>query len=76
MEKVRAKLAALAGHSAVAAEVDRRIAEQAAARMNAITARLDVLRPSVLTDPAAEDEYQQLVDERGRLMEVVGRQRK
>jgi hypothetical protein len=72
MDKIRTKLAALAGHSAVAAEVDRRIAEQAAARIDAITARLDVLRPSVLTDPAAEDEYQRLVDERGRLMEVVG----
>lgn len=76
MDDVRAKLAKLAGHAAVADEVDSRIAAQAAARVDAITKRLDELRPSVLLSPEAEDEYQRLVDERGRLQQVIAQSRK
>lgn len=72
MDKVRSKLAALAGHAAVAAQVDARIAEQAAARIDAITKRLDEIRTEALSSTEAEDEYLRLVHERGELQQVIG----
>lgn len=76
MDEVRGKLSKLAGHAAVAAEVDGRIEKQAAARVDAITARLEVLSASALTVPDDEDEYLRLVEERGRLQRLLGQIRK
>lgn len=73
MDDVRGKLARLAGHSAVADEVDARTLAHASSRADAITARLDEIRPRVLLDQDAADEYERLAEERGRLRQLVAR---
>lgn len=75
MDELRGKLGKLAGHAAVAAEVDARIARQSAERIDAIRDRLAELAPSALTSKDAEDEYLRLVEERGRLQQMVARLR-
>ena len=43
------------------------IAASAAGRLNIIQARIDELRRKAVLDPAAAEEYQALIEERGRL---------
>ena len=50
--------------------------QQAQQQVDAITKRLDELRPKVLLDEAAADEYTHLVEKRGRLNVVIGHARK
>lgn len=73
MDEIRAKLGKLAGHAAVADEVDSRIARQCADRIDEIRDRLAELVPTVLTSPDDADEYIRLVDECGRLQQMMAR---
>lgn len=75
-EAGRARLAALEGHLSSIQEAEKRIMQQAQQQVDAITKRLDELRPKVLLDEAAADEYTDLVEKRGRLNVVIGHARK
>lgn len=62
----------LAELSARTDAAERRIHDRAVERDDEIAARMDELRPVVLTDEAAADEYRRLSVERGKVAHVIG----
>lgn len=68
LRKRLARLTAMQQHST---ETDRQISEAAESRLAVVKARLDELRPSVLSDNRAAEEYEDLVMESGRLNRVL-----
>lgn len=75
-EAGRARLAALEGHLSSIQEAEKRILQQAQQQVDAITEKLSQLRPRVLLDESAADEYTHLVEKRGRLNVVIAQARK
>lgn len=72
----RARLAALHGHLHSINETEKRILQQAQSRADEITKALDKLRPRVLLDTKAADQYTRLVEERGKMGIVIARAKK
>jgi len=73
--EIRRRLAELSAMGGKAALAGVKIAEAAAGRRAVVQSRIDDLRPKALTDAAAAAEYQTLIEERGRLDQVIGRSR-
>lgn len=65
LAKTRTLYARLSAHAETASMVDSRIRTQAQTRHDALTKRMDELRPGVLTNQEQADEYQRAVQERG-----------
>lgn len=75
-ENIRSSLADMAATAEKTKRAGAAIAEGASARHEAVCARLDVLRHQAVTDSGAAEEYQTLIEERGRLNIVLGQSRK
>jgi len=69
---MRRRLAELSAMGAKTARAGSAIAAAAVERREVIEAKIAELRPRVLTDSAAADEYQALIHERGQLDIVLG----
>jgi hypothetical protein len=65
--EIRRQLAELEGMAANARRADRNLTAAAAGRLNWVQARIVEIQQSVLTDPDANAEYLDLIEERGRL---------
>jgi len=72
-DSLRSDLAGLAADGAKAAASGGRIVEAAQRRREEVTAEMDRLRPTVLTDDQAADQYMRLTAERGQLDMVLAR---
>lgn len=69
----RTRLAHLGGIAARTEETERRILAAAEERRETVSRDLATLRPRVLLDPAAAEQYQALTLESGQLSQVVAR---
>lgn len=71
-ESLRADLGKIAKASAATGDATANIRRAAEERLGQVSDRLDELRNKTLTDHAAAEEYQALVDEFGTLARVLG----
>lgn len=69
MKQLFGDLAALSARTDAA---EKRIHDRAVERDGEIAARMDELRPLVVSDEAAADEYRKLALERGKVAHVIG----
>lgn len=69
MQKLLSHLAVLSARTQAS---EKRILERATERDGEVAKRLDELRPSVMIDESAAQEYQSLSMERGQLAQVIG----
>lgn len=67
----RQRLTDLEGLSLRTAQAERNILAAATARLDAVNADLNRLRPRALTDEDAGEEYTALVSERGQLQTII-----
>ena len=74
-DEIRKNLSDLASMAGKAARAGEKIATAAAERRDVVDARIAELRPRVLLDEAAAQEYQDLIEERGRIDIVLGQAR-
>ncbi len=68
---VKLRLTHLSGLAQKSAATEQRIHDAAVARLAAVGKELDALRPQVMLEPAAADDYQALTLERGQLATVI-----
>lgn len=73
IDAARQRVAHLAALEHASAEADKRIAEAATKRLEAVEAEIAKARPHALTHDDAGSRYTDLVTERGHLMEVLRR---
>lgn len=73
--EIRTRLATLHALEAKTRQTEQRILERAELRLDDINDRIEELRPRVMIDEDAADEYQRLIVERGKLHMVVARAR-
>ena len=70
-EEIRSRLTELDGLSEKTESAERRILTAAQSRIDAVQARIETLRPTVLLGAKAEEEYKALVEERRKLRVVI-----
>ena len=71
IEAAKRRLVHLSGLAGTTADAERRILAAARARLDAVSADLELLRPRVHIDPAAADQYQERTLEKGQLAHVI-----
>ncbi len=70
-DQLKSNLSDLAAMSQKSKKAGQNIKAQAQRRLDQVRSRLDELKPKVITDQAAEDEYLALTEEAGRLQRIV-----
>lgn len=71
-DELKKRIANVHHQAAKAGAADRNIADSARTRRDQVSERLEELRGAAQTDEAAAEEYQDLLEERGRLDQVIG----